>query len=75
MTVHEQVAAVPLAVLAGLHRRLVVLYAGLAESGPAGPVETMRWTLDELTTVLRYIRAVRQGESADLPRVTWESAS
>jgi hypothetical protein len=30
-------------------------------------METMRWTLDELTTVMRYIRAVRKGESADLP--------
>ena len=67
MTAHEQVAAVPVAVLDALHQRLAGVYAELAESGPTEPMETMRWTLDELTTVLRYIRAVRNGESADLP--------
>jgi hypothetical protein len=67
MAAREQMSAVPVAVLDALHQRLAGVYAELAESGPTEPMETMRWTLDELTTVMRYIRAVRKGESADLP--------
>lgn len=68
MTAHEQahhLASVD--ILDTLHRRLVAVHAGLAEHGPSDPKTAVPWTLNELTTVLRYIRAVRQGETAELP--------
>lgn len=68
MTAHEQTTAmVSTDVLDALHRRLVAIHASLAEHGPSDPKLAVPWTLDELTTVLRYIRAVRKGEPADLP--------
>ncbi len=54
-------------VLDAVHRRLAAIHGSLAEYGPTEPTETMAWTLDELKTVMRYIRAVRKGEVADLP--------
>jgi len=68
MTAHEQTtSAVSTEVLDTLHRRLVAIHAGLAEHGPSDPKLAVPWTLDELTTVLRYIRAVRRGEATDFP--------
>jgi hypothetical protein len=54
-------------VLDTVHGRLVAVHAGLAEHGPSDPKLAVPWTLDELTTVPRYIRAIRKGEPADLP--------
>jgi hypothetical protein len=67
MTTHEHATtAVSTDVLDTLHRRLVAIHASLAEHGPTDPKPTITWTLDELTTVTRYIRAVRAGEPAEL---------
>lgn len=68
MTAHEQ--ATPIVAtdaLNAVHRRLVAIHASLAEHGPTDPRMAIPWTLDELKTVMRYIRAVREGEAADLP--------
>lgn len=68
MTAHEQTTnAVSTDVLEAVDRRLVAVHASLAEHGPTDPNMVISWTLDELTTLLRYIRAVRKGEAADLP--------
>jgi len=68
MTTHERAPqAVPTDILDAVHRRLVAIHAGLAEHGPTDPRMAIPWTLDELETVTRYIRAVRQGEHAGLP--------
>ena len=68
MTVPERTANVVSAdVLDTIHRRLAAIHGGLAEYGPTDSTMAIGWTLDELTTVLRYIRAVRKGEPAQLP--------
>jgi hypothetical protein len=67
MTTHEQTSAVSTDVLDTLHHRLVAIHAGLAEHGPSDPKRAVPWTLDELMTVVRYIRAVKKGGPAELP--------
>ena len=67
MTAHEQAATATSAdVLGAIHRRLAQIHGGLAEYGPTDPRMAVPWTLDELTTVMRYIRAVEKGEPAHL---------
>lgn len=67
MSAHEQtVTIVPVDTLNAVHRRLVAIHASLAEHGPTDPKPTIAWTLGELKTVMRYIRAVREGEAAEL---------
>lgn len=68
MTVPERTADMVSAdVLDAVHRRLAAIHGSLAEYGPTDPKMAVPWTLDEITTVMRYIRAVREGKAAELP--------
>ena len=47
-----------------VRRELVAISAGLAEHGPTDPKMAASWALDQVNSVVAYIRAVEKVEQA-----------